>query len=118
MTRSHVATGLLNQRATLYRYAVTAGVNGVPVERYPEFGKRWCRLEPPTGREVTLGDRETHRIDAVLAFRSDVPIGARWLVAVGGSVYRVLAVLPRRMAGLVHVLAAWADDDAATVVAS
>jgi len=118
MTRSNAATGLLNQRATLYQYAVTTGTNGVVVERYPEFGQRWCRLEPPSGREVTIGQRETHRVDAVIVFRQDVPIGDRWLIEVADSVYRVLAVLPRRMAGLKHVLAAWADDAQDTVVAS
>lgn len=118
MTRSGAATGLLNQRATLYQYAVTTGTNGVVVERYPEYGQRWCRLEPPTGREVTLGQRETHRVDVVIAFRANVPVGARWLVEVRDAVYRVLAVLPRRMAGLVHVLATHADDAQDTVVAS
>lgn len=118
MTRHSAATGLLNQRATLFQYTVATGTNNVPVERYTEYGKRWCRLEPPSGREVTIGEREGHQISAVLMFRQDVPVGARWLVRVGGEVYRVLAVLPRRMQGLVHILAAWADTEAQTLVES
>lgn len=112
------ATGLLDQRATLFAYTVDTDPIGVPVERFTEWGSRWCRLEPPTGRELTLGQRETHRVEGVLVFRADIPIDAKWLARVGGNVYRILAVLPRRMQGLQHVLVAFADDDGATLVES
>ena len=111
-------TGLLDQRATLFAYTQDMGFNQVVVERFTEWGTRWCRLEPPTGREVTVGQREAHRVDAVLVFRADIPLGANWLVRVAGTVYRVLALLPRRMQGLQHVLATTADDDASTLVES
>jgi len=111
-------TGLLDQRATLYQYASSTGSNGIPIERYPEYGKRWCRIEPPTGRELTIGERETHRVDAVLVFRHHVPVDPKWMAKVGATVYRVLAVLPRRMQGLRHVLAEYADDANPTLVAS
>jgi len=112
------ATGLLDRRGTLFQYTVSSGTNGVVIERYPEWGTRWCRVEPPTGREVTAGQREAHRIDAVLVFRSHVPVDAKWLCRVGSTVYRVLAVLPRRMQGLTHVMAQYADDAADTLVES
>jgi len=111
-------TGLLDQRVTLYAYAVTVDDTGVPVERYPEWGTRWGRIEPPTGRERTLGEREAHQIDAVLVLRTEIPVLARWLAEVGGVVYRVLAILPRRMQGLQHLLVTTADDAAETVVES
>jgi head-tail adaptor len=112
------ATGLLDRRCRLFAYTVDVDEAGLPLERYPEWGTRWCRLEPPTGREVTAGQREAHRIDAVLVFRADIPVDAKWLARVGGHVYRVLAVLPRRMQGLVHVMAQSADDAPDTLVES
>lgn len=112
------ATGLLDQRCVLFEYTVSAGVNNVPIERYPEWGTRWCRIEPPTGRETTIGQRETHRVDAVLVFRQHVPVDAKWLARVHGTVYRILGVLPRRMQGLTHVLAQYADDASNTLVES
>lgn len=111
-------TGLLDQRATLFAYTVAVDDTGTPIERYIEWGTRWCRLEPPSGREVTAGLREAHRVDAVLVFRAAVPVQARWLARVGGYVYRVLAILPRRMQGLQHVLLARTDDEGATLVES
>ena len=111
-------TGLLDQRCVLFQYTPSSGVNGVVVERYPEYGTRWCRIEPPSGREITIGQRETHRVDAVLVFRQHVPVDAKWLARVHDTVYRVLAVLPRRMQGLTHVLAQYADDANDTLVES
>lgn len=115
---SRGGTGLLDQRGTLFAYTVAMGTNNVPVERYPEWGTRWCRLEPPSGQERTAAQREAHRWDAIIAFRGDIPIERDWLVRVAGLVYRVVAVLPRRMQGLTHVYAASADDTADTLVES
>jgi hypothetical protein len=55
----------------------------------------WCARAAPTGREITIGMKPEHRIDAVFGFAAEVPVGILDGIICGGVSYRVRAVLPR-----------------------
>ena len=119
-------TGRLDQRFRLYEYGSSTS-DGVVTERFTYRATRWGRLEPPTGREMTLGAAERERVDAVVTFKGEVlsspGLGARWMVKTQGAGgwgyvggwWRVLTVLPRRGQQVVQALVQWADDAQTTV---
>lgn len=121
-------TGRLDQRFRLYSYAATQTSGGVLEEAFTYEATRWGRLEPPTGREVTLGAAERGRVDGILTMRSEVltspGLDLRWRVkpegaggedAVGGWWLVVSPPLRRRAQQVVQFLLQWADDDQASV---
>ena len=121
--------GRLDQRFRLYSYAATQTAGGVLEEAFTYEATRWGRLEPPTGREVTLGGAERGRIDGILTMRSEVltspglglawrlkPEGAGGEDAVGGWWLVISPPLIRRAQQVVQFALQWADDDQASPV--
>ena len=124
-------TGPLNQRFRIYRYAATdTDADGVMSETYTYEATRWGRLEPPSGREITMGAAERERVDGVLTMKAEVlsspGLSARWMIktqgaggwsSIGGW-WRILTVLPRRGQQVVQALVQWGDDAQTPTVVS
>lgn len=119
-------TGRLDQRLRLYSYTPSESA-GVVTEGYTYQATRWGAIEPPSGREVTMGAAGRERVDGVATFKAEVLVdpglGSRWMVkeesaagwATLGGWWRVLSVLPRRRQQVVQCLLQWADDAQSTV---
>jgi hypothetical protein len=103
-----VSVGLRDRRVRLYAYRdANAAVPGGYMEtQYTFTEERWARLEPPTGREKTLGERAGKEIDGVLALAAEANVDPRGAVkdVRTGDVYRILATLPRRLAHEIQLL--------------
>lgn len=56
----------------------------------------WASFGVPTGREIALGAQADRQVDAVFGVAVGVPVDPHGLVRCDGSLYRVVAVLPRR----------------------
>jgi hypothetical protein len=61
-----------------------------------EDDQMWhCSRIPPSGREVTIGMKAAHRVDAVFGFAAHVPITVDDAILCDGASYLVRAVLER-----------------------
>jgi hypothetical protein len=103
-----------DQRGRVYGYS-DVGTGGLMDSKYTFLYERWCRKEPPSGKEVTTGLKAEHRIDAVWSFDDHVVIPENGALKINGEVYLVRAVMPRRVAREVQVYAELVRGDQSTV---
>lgn len=111
-----MSAGLRDQRIRIYDYsAVDSG--GYQSSSYAYVAERWGRLEAPGGREATVAAQANQQIDAVVSFAADAPVTANGILKVVSTakVYRVTAVLPRRMLNELEVYAVHNDDASLTL---
>lgn len=83
-------------------YAMTdGGSGGVVTSTYTRANSTdadrlwWCSRSVPTGREVAVGMRPEHRIDAVFGFAAAVTLTNDGLLVCDGSQYLIRAILDR-----------------------
>lgn len=88
-------------RAAIYTQTDT-GTAGVAVKTWTRQNSTatdklwWCARSLPTGRELTVGMKPEHRVDAVFSFSAAVTaLTTDSLIVEDGVQYAVRAVLPR-----------------------
>jgi hypothetical protein len=113
---------LRTRRVALYRYTQT-GTNGVVAHTYQRTaspasdGQWWASRGVPSGREALVAEHAEFTADAVFGLDTAAPVQPGDLVVDAGTDYRVLAVLPRDLAGgELQVLAVRSTDASYTKV--
>jgi hypothetical protein len=95
-----VSASLRKFLASVYTYS-DAGSGGLMASRYVKsassdaHGEWWCSRAVPTGKEVTVGMKADHRIDAVFGFAAQAPVSEHGAIVCDGVQYLIRAVLDR-----------------------
>ncbi len=105
-----MSTGLRDQRIRVFGYNST-GSDGWASSEFPYVGEYWGRLEPAGGREATIAAQAQQKVDAVAVFDINVEVQRDGILkGPDGKIYKVTAVLPRRMAKEQEVFCEYGDD--------